>query len=52
MADLYAYTRQFINRRRFLKLVFASNLYSIVAGLFIWFMWDRVDAEYYVNKDG
>ena len=52
MADLYAYTRKFINRRRFLKLIAFSNLYSIVAGILIWFVWDRVDAEYYVNKDG
>mmetsp|Transcript_39326 Transcript_39326/g.51464 ORF Transcript_39326/g.51464 Transcript_39326/m.51464 type:complete len:561 (-) Transcript_39326:183-1865(-) len=52
MASLYSYTRNFINRKRFLKLVAFQNLYSFMAGLFIWLMWDRVDAEYMVSSDG
>ena len=52
MAELYAYTRKFINRKRFLKIIFFLNFYSILAGIFIWVVWDRVDAEYYVNEEG
>ena len=52
MAELYAYTRKFTNRKRFLKIIFFLNFYSIMAGIFIWVVWDRVDAEYYVNEEG
>lgn len=52
MAELYAYTRQFINRKRFLKLIAAQNLYSIIAGLFVWIVWDRAAAEYLQAEDG
>jgi len=40
MADLYAYTRKFIDRRRFVKLIIISNLYSFAMGIVIWAVWD------------
>lgn len=40
MAELYAYTRTFINRKRFLKLIALVWVYSALAGLLIWFVWD------------
>jgi len=45
MADLYAYTRKFINRRRFFYVVLALNLYSFIAGAIIWAVWDACDRE-------
>lgn len=40
MADLYAYTRKFIDRRRFIWLIVGVNIYSFTMGTVIWAMWD------------
>lgn len=45
MADLYAYTRTFISRRRFIKMVVALNIYSYSMGIVIWAVWDSCDRE-------
>ena len=45
MADLYSYTRKFIDRRRFVKLIVVSNIYSLLMGIVIWAVWDRCDSE-------
>lgn len=52
MADLYAYTRTFINRKRFLKIVFALDVYSFVAGVIIWGMWTRCDMDTIAMQNG
>jgi len=52
MAALYAYTRTFINRTRFLKLIVIVNIYSLFAGLAVWVMWNFCDAEYIVSSEG
>ena len=52
MSKLYAYSRKFINRRRFFKLIAMIDLYSVLGGLWIWWVWDMVDGDYMVNKDG
>lgn len=52
MSALYAYTREFINRKRFLKLIFWVDIYSIVAGVFIWIVWDQCERAYLINSDG
>ena len=45
LADLYAYTRGFINRKRFIKLVVGLNIYSFIMGAIIWAVWDSCDRE-------
>ena len=52
MADLYAYTRTFINRRRFLKIVFALDVYSFLAGVIIWGVWTRCDMDTIAMQNG
>ena len=52
MASLYSYTRTFINRKRFLKLVFYADLYSIIAGIVIWFIWDGCERNYIISEEG
>ena len=52
MSELYAYTRGTINKKRFLYLVGASNVYSVFAGLFVWLVWDQAELEYVVGSDG
>lgn len=52
MSSLYAFTRAFVNRSRLIKVIFWVNLYSIVAGIMIWVIWDQADGEYWVNGDG
>ena len=52
LASLYAHTRKFVNRKNFLKLVGIQNVYSLVAGLWIWAVWHFCDAEYIFKKDG
>ena len=52
MAELYAYTRKFINRNRFLKLIFVVNVYSFAAGIMIWLIWDRCENDGIINSDG
>lgn len=52
MADLYAYTRKFINRKRFLHIIILCDILSIIGGVFIWLMWDQWERQYIVNGDG
>lgn len=52
MSDLYAYTRTFIDRSRFIKLVIVTNIYSFVMGTVIWAVWDRADYEGIFMPDG
>ena len=52
LAHLYKSTREKIEKPRFMKLIVLSNIYSIAAGIFIWLVWDRCEAEYNVNPDG
>ena len=52
MASLYGYTRTFINRRRFLKLIAFVNCYSILCGLFIWTMWNMTEVEHLMRFNG
>lgn len=52
MADLYAYTRTFINRRRFLKLIVLVDIYSIVCGVLIWAMWTICDMDTITRANG
>lgn len=52
MAELYAYTRTFINRRRFLKLIVIINVYSFLSGFIIWFVYWRCDVDGIVNEEG
>jgi len=52
MAELYKYTRAFIDRKRFIKLIFFVDLYSIASGIAIWIVWDRVDTEFFSARNG
>lgn len=52
MAELFAYTRKFINRSRFLKLIFLVNIYSIACGILIWIVWDQNDRNYMMDSNG
>ena len=52
MADLFAYTRKFIDRKRFIKLIIAVNIYSFIAGTVIWAVWDSCDREGIFNEAG
>ena len=52
MAELFAYTRGFVNRKRFLKLIVGVNIYSFIAGFMIWLVWNFNDAEYLEDENG
>ena len=52
MADLFAFTRVFIDRRRFVKLIILVNIYSFVMGIVIWAAWDQAERENIVMADG
>ena len=52
MSDLYAFTRRFINRKRFLKLIFINNFYCIWCGLVIWMVWHFCEKGYIIDSIG
>jgi len=52
MAELFAYTRKFINRNRFLRLIALVNIYSFACGILIWVVWDQNDRNYMMDKNG
>ena len=45
MAELYAYTRMFVNRKRFMMLVALTDCYAIISGVLIWVVWDQADRD-------
>lgn len=52
MAELYAYTRKFVNRSRFLKVIFVVDLYSIISGVIIWAVWTACDMDTITMQNG
>ena len=52
LADYFAFTRQFINRKRLFWVIFWVDVYSIIGGIVIWVVWYASDMEYWMNSQG
>ena len=52
MSALFAFTRKFVNRKRFMRVIFFLDFYSIIFGIIIWAIWDACEEQHIVNPKG
>lgn len=52
MSALFAYSRQFVNRRRFFKLIVLTDLYAFVCGFVMYAIYSYAELEGLLTSDG